>query len=712
MSTTPNIVPRGDQEGGLGTATKSWGKLFIENASDSTTAAATISNLAPAQQAVTIEASNTTGSVLNVNSATLTTGSLLSYTGTATPVDGANNTFSLMRGVFAGTGTSTFKGSILDVNKTGITASGKTATVYGMQIDIEDTATNVGTVDSYGLVVNNTFTSANGTTKSVGLYTNVSGADSNFDIYMENSADSSEYATMAVGAGGALTATTVSDDTTGHFEVAADGNITLDAAGSIALESSTDTTINTRNLLVENVDSSHGTHLQIQDTNNSADEKMSITFTKDKGAAGADNDVIFGIHAKADNAAQELTNFASINAAVATAADTDEAGVLQLKVAASDGTTSGLLNGLLAVGHGTNNDVDVTLGSGTTSLTTIAGDLDIDGDMITTAGNIELATGGSGNITLDGAGDIALEAAGRISLEAVGGDITGTTDNYTFSSGNSGKPLLTLKNTNTTRDQSGELQFLKDATDTADAEDLGKITFYGEDAGNNNTLFAQILGEILETDEGDEQGKLTMTIANNASMANALTASGNKVNASTVDVTIGAGEAATTTIYGNTSIWGRKGLTTVQDLGLTTFENTYASGEYNGEVFRYGSTDENLTVGGLYFLHTDGTWDLADADAVATGGSQLLGVGLGSTFEVGVLFKGLIRIPSTEILNTPGSGAVDGLPLYVSTTAGHFDFTAPSGSGDFVRIVGYAIDDHSGDVLVRFDPDKSWVELS
>ncbi len=34
MSTTPNIVPRGDQEGGLGTAAKSWGKLFIENAID------------------------------------------------------------------------------------------------------------------------------------------------------------------------------------------------------------------------------------------------------------------------------------------------------------------------------------------------------------------------------------------------------------------------------------------------------------------------------------------------------------------------------------------------------------------------------------------------------------------------------------------------------------------------------------------------------
>ena len=53
-----------------------------------------------------------------------------------------------------------------------------------------------------------------------------------------------------------------------------------------------------------------------------------------------------------------------------------------------------------------------------------------------------------------------------------------------------------------------------------------------------------------------------------------------------------------------------------------------------------------------------------------------------------------------------------GAPVYVSTTAGHFDFTAPSGSSDFVRIVGYAIDDHLSSVLIYFDPDKTWVEIA
>ena len=42
---TPNIVPRADQEGGLGTAAKSWGKLFINQAASESTPAVTLENL-------------------------------------------------------------------------------------------------------------------------------------------------------------------------------------------------------------------------------------------------------------------------------------------------------------------------------------------------------------------------------------------------------------------------------------------------------------------------------------------------------------------------------------------------------------------------------------------------------------------------------------------------------------------------------------------
>ena len=161
------------------------------------------------------------------------------------------------------------------------------------------------------------------------------------------------------------------------------------------------------------------------------------------------------------------------------------------------------------------------------------------------------------------------------------------------------------------------------------------------------------------------------------------------------------------------TITPKPGLTVINDYQSTAFESVLSDGECSGEVLRYSpGADDTLTAGQIYFLHTDGTWDSVDADAEASGASQLLGVGLGgSSRTVGVLTRGYIRIPSTEILNLPGSGACDGLPLYISTTAGHFDFTAPSGNNDFVRIIGYAIDDDSSDVLVYFNPDHTWVTV-
>ena len=162
------------------------------------------------------------------------------------------------------------------------------------------------------------------------------------------------------------------------------------------------------------------------------------------------------------------------------------------------------------------------------------------------------------------------------------------------------------------------------------------------------------------------------------------------------------------------TITPKPGLTVINDYQSTAFESVLSDGEYSGEILRYSpGADDTLTAGQIYFLHTDGTWDAADANDVDTGASQLLGVGLGgSSRTVGVLTKGFIRIPGTEVANLPGGGVVDGLPLYVSTTAGHFDFTAPSGNADFVRIVGYALDDESDDVLVYFNPDHSWVKVN
>tara|TARA_R100000458_G_scaffold51097_1_gene51650 strand:+ start:464 stop:1381 length:918 start_codon:yes stop_codon:yes gene_type:complete len=279
-----------------------------------------------------------------------------------------------------------------------------------------------------------------------------------------------------------------------------------------------------------------------------------------------------------------------------------------------------------------------------------------------------------------------------------------------------GKPTLTIESTNTALEAAGELKFVKNAADVADREFLGTIGFYGDNSANETINYSQIRTIAFSTTDGQEAGRLYLNVAQyDGTMTTGLYVNGDTDVDDNVDVLIANGVGSTTTISG---ILNAKDIISTANYHTTTFENRMsadgASATAYGKILKYSpGASETLNGSEIYFLHTDGTWDQADADAVATGASQLLGVGLGGNSQsVGVLTEGYIRIASTEILNVPGSGAVDGLPLYVSTTAGHFDFTAPSGSGDFVRIVGYAIDDHGGDVLVYFNPDKTWVEIS
>ena len=54
-------------------------------------------------------------------------------------------------------------------------------------------------------------------------------------------------------------------------------------------------------------------------------------------------------------------------------------------------------------------------------------------------------------------------------------------------------------------------------------------------------------------------------------------------------------------------------------------------------------------------------------------------------------------------------GAV-GDVLFASTTAGDITATAPSGTGDIVRIVGYCLDASNGQIW--FNPDGAFVEVA
>ena len=148
-----------------------------------------------------------------------------------------------------------------------------------------------------------------------------------------------------------------------------------------------------------------------------------LTFQKDKGAAGADDDGIGNISFFADNDAQQQTTFGNILYSVESATDGQEEGRINIGVAALNGGGSNSANVITGVGNG-QNVTDVTIGLGATNVTTIAGTL----------------TMGS-TATLDNSGNLLTNAATATALTA--GDKTISGD-LTVTSGTSGDATLII----------------------------------------------------------------------------------------------------------------------------------------------------------------------------------------------------------------------------------------------------------------------------
>ena len=414
-------------------------------------------------------------------------------------------------------------------------------------------------------------------------------------LAMLSNQDTGDYFLIQTIEHGATTISTVDDDATAaHLTLSPDGNIVLDPASqqvtcdafSFTLSSSAAGPVLS---CLNNVDDSAGGILAL---NNSRD-----------GNGLEDGDALGQVQFSGDDASGNSHTYARIDADVIESDHGSETARLEFKVAEYDGT---LTNGLILSGQDQDGEIDVTIGAGAASTTTIAGDLDIDGDTITSAG------------------------------------------------------ALTIQ----------------------PADISGQALIIDADADTDNEV------EI------------------NAGLLDINTTAAITIDATT-SISINSGH--------NLDIEsGRSQINKTYDFHATTFENLYAADTGSGTIIKYSpASSSSLNGSEIYYLRINGSWAQADAGAASSSGPCILGVGLGGDPQtVGVLLKGFVMVASTEILNTPGSGNVDGLPVYVSTTAGHFDFTAPSGSGDVVRIVGYAIDDHLGAVLIYFDPDKTWVEIA
>ena len=153
-----------------------------------------------------------------------------------------------------------------------------------------------------------------------------------------------------------------------------------------------------------------------------------LHFVKDKGTAGADGDDIGIIEFISDDDAQNQTSFAKIVAEVSESAHTDESGKLSLYVAESDGTTTALTAGLVLEGeHATDGEVDVTIGAGTASTTSVVGNLTVGDDLTlgTDSSVINMGAGNDATFTHDGttgltiaANPIIIDSGGNLELDS------------------------------------------------------------------------------------------------------------------------------------------------------------------------------------------------------------------------------------------------------------------------------------------------------
>ena len=100
---------------------------------------------------------------------------------------------------------------------------------------------------------------------------------------------------------------------------------------------------------------------------------------------------------------------------------------------------------------------------------------------------------------------------------------------------------------------------------------------------------------------------------------------------------------------------------------------------------------------------SDGTWELADADSASTC-DGLLGIALGAASNTnGVLLRGFVTLDHDP-------GAVGDVLFVSTTTAGDTTASAPSGSGDIVRVIGYCL--HASSGMIYFNPDGTFVEVA
>jgi len=301
----------------------------------------------------------------------------------------------------------------------------------------------------------------------------------------------------------------------------------------------------------------------------------------------------------------------------------------------------------------------------------------------------------NGSTISDGA-DFTLDVEGDITLDANGADIILSDDGTDFG------------------------RFKRDSSDFIIKSEANNkdIVFRGQDGGATITAL---------TLDMSEAGKAIFTgdiSSSGAIQSNELTASAFQfVGSGTAELEVQGHITASGNISasGTTHTFG--GTTTVTHISassnsfiyLNKFDNTvnpagqtYSSaGQGMGDVIYIGNTSTD--AGALYYYKTDGTWEKADSTDDSKGADELLAVALGGNSTTnGMLLRGVVRIGNVPV---PGGGSnIPGRAVYMSEDVGEIITTAPSTSGNIIRVCGYLLDNTQKQIW--FNPSSTWVEKS
>ena len=297
----------------------------------------------------------------------------------------------------------------------------------------------------------------------------------------------------------------------------------------------------------------------IKNTSDGINDMASLNFIKDRSSTAATNDNLAEIYFTGQDASGNKQEYGRMLCEIDVATHGEESGRLKIGVANHDGGNG---YGLTMQGGSVNDEVDVTVGLGAASVTTVSGtltmgstatlnntgilqtaaqtnitslgtltaldvdDINLNTKTITITGDTSdtftITTGAAGATTLEtidnaaaaghfevaADGNITLDAAGNIYLESAGNTMDLDADYFSFSSSTSGSPHLNLRSTIASA-VGAKLQFTKDRYTSAgaDGDDIGTILFNAGDAAQTQTDFANIIGEISEADDTDEAGK-------------------------------------------------------------------------------------------------------------------------------------------------------------------------------------------------------------